>query len=201
MCMTAVLAGASLIGGLAQAGAAKKAAAAQERSADKQIALNKEIYEDQTQRFAPFLGAGTNALKGYQFEMGLGAAPDGYRGFQETPGYQFQRQQGIGAIDASAAARGNLLSGSTLKGLTEFGQGLASQEYGNYLNRLAGLASSGQNAAGMQAAAGNTYAQNTGNALASIGNAQAAGAIGTGNAISGITDNLTSALMFKQLMQ
>ena len=200
MCITAAIVGASVIGGFAQASAAKKAAAAQERSADKQIALNKETYADQTQRFAPFLGAGTNALKGYQFEMGLGAAPDGYRGFQETPGYQFQRQQGIGAIDASAAARGNLLSGSTLKGLTEFGQGLASQEYGNYLNRLAGLASSGQNAAGMQAAAGNTYAQNTGNALASIGNAQAAGAIGTGNAISGITDNLTSALMFKQLM-
>jgi hypothetical protein len=39
------------------------------------------------------------------------------------------------ALERSAAARGNLLSGSTLKGVQRFGQDLASQEYQNAFNR------------------------------------------------------------------
>lgn len=182
-----------VLAGRAQAKAAKTAAAAQERAANQQINYQKEIYADQTQRFKPFLDTGTNALAGYNFEMGLGARPENYGGFQTTPGYGFRKQQGIDAIDASAATRGGLMSGRTLQDLTTFGDGLASQEYGNYMQRLAGLTDMGMGAAGMQATAGNNSAAGVSNALGNIGNAQAAGAIGQGNALSGMFNNLSGA--------
>lgn len=112
-----------------------------------------------------------------------------YQGFQATPGYQFQLDQGLGAIDNSAASRGNLFSGSTLKAAQTFGQGLANQEYNNYLNRLSGQSAQGQSAAANQANAGANFASGAGQANANIGNAGAAGAIGSYNALAGGLNN------------
>lgn len=42
------------------------------------------------------------------------------------PAFKFQMEQGLKGIQNSAAARGTLLSGGTLKSLDQFGQGLAS---------------------------------------------------------------------------
>ena len=114
-----------------------------------------------------------------------------YGGFQKTPGYEFALDQGIGAIDRSASSSGNLFSGETMKAAMGYGQGLANQEYGNYLNRLSGLAAGGQSAAGMTGAAAQNFGTGASNALGSIGNAQAAGAIGVGNALSnGISNGI-----------
>lgn len=228
--------GSSVIG----ASAAKKAANAQTAAADRQIDLQREIYNDTTQRFEPYVDGGNRGWDAYLYEMGLGDAPmiggtpaqiqaittgggaGGTRysvngqmfnaleeaqayananrtggrqfgGFQEAPGYQFQLAQGLDAIQSTAAARGNLYSGATMQGAQEFGQGLANQEYNNYLNRLAGVGQSGQAAAGNQANAGANYAANAGNALASIGNARAAGAVGAANAWSGGLNNLAGS--------
>ena len=112
-----------------------------------------------------------------------------YQGFQKTPGYDFQLSQGMDSLQSTAAARGGLMSGATLQAAQGFGQGLANQEYGNYLSRLGSMASGGQAAAGAQANAGANYGAQAGNALAGIGNAQAAGAIGSGNAIAGGINN------------
>lgn len=115
-----------------------------------------------------------------------------YQGFQATPGYQFMLDQGQAAIDGSAAARGNVFSGATLKAQQAYGQGLANQEYGTYLDRLTGQASSGQAAAGNMATAGANYASGAGNALANMGNAQAAGYIGSANALtSGLSSGIS----------
>ena len=54
---------------------------------------------------------------------------------ENEPGYQFRRDQGIKGLEASAAARGTLNTGGTLKGIVNYGQQLASQEYGNVYNR------------------------------------------------------------------
>lgn len=75
-------------------------------------------------------------------------------GFQQTPGYQFAMDQGIQARDRSAAARGMLTSGAQQKELTRFGQGIANQEYNNWLNRIGGVA--GQ-ISGDTAATGGVY--------------------------------------------
>jgi len=51
------------------------------------------------------------------------------------PSYQFRLDQGRGALEASAAARGVTRSGGNLQGILEYGQNFASQEYGNIYNR------------------------------------------------------------------
>lgn len=108
-----------------------------------------------------------------------------YQGFTATPGYQFRVDEGNNAINAMAGARGGLVSGATMQALQERGQNLATEEYGNYMNRLSGLTGMGMSAAGNQASAGANYASGASNALANQGNAQAAGAIGQGNALMG----------------
>lgn len=124
-----------------------------------------------------------------------------YGGFEASPGFQFALEQGQTAIDTSAAARGGLFSGATLKAQQKFGTGLAQQEYGNYLNRLAQQAGMGQAAAGNMATAGSNFASGTGNALANSGNAQAAGYIGQANAITGGINNALGAWGYMSAQQ
>jgi hypothetical protein len=56
----------------------------------------------------------------------------------QDPGYQFRLKQGLDAIQNSAAGKGVLHSGNTLKGLSDYGQESASQEYQNVYGRRLG---------------------------------------------------------------
>ena len=56
----------------------------------------------------------------------------------KDPGYQFRLNEGNKAIERKGASRGMLQSGRTLKSLTNWSQGLASQEYGAAYNRSRG---------------------------------------------------------------
>lgn len=51
------------------------------------------------------------------------------------PGYQARLSEGQKALETSAAARGLLRTGATLKGLSRYGQELAAQEYGQAYER------------------------------------------------------------------
>ncbi|MCH7662313.1 MAG: hypothetical protein IH859_00380 [Chloroflexi bacterium] len=84
----------------------------------------------------------------------------GLEDFETEPGYEFRLAEGQKALERSAAARGQVFSGGTLKALTRYGQGVASQEFGRAYNRfqenrmtrynfLAGLSGTGQ-ATGVQ---------------------------------------------------
>lgn len=53
-----------------------------------------------------------------------------------TPGYQFAYNQGLEAVNRTAASKGQLGSGNRLYDLTKFGQGLASQTYNDTVNQL-----------------------------------------------------------------
>jgi hypothetical protein len=53
----------------------------------------------------------------------------------EDPSYQFRLNQGEEALNASAAAKGMLRTGGTLKDILDYGQNSASQEAGNIFNR------------------------------------------------------------------
>jgi len=132
------------------------------------------------------------------------ANPTGGRdfgGFQNTPGYSFALGQGLDTLQSTAAARGGLFSGAALADAQRLGQGMQNQEYNNYLNRLQGIGQQGQAAAGNQAAAGANYGNAAGNALGNIGNAQSAGAIGVGNAISGGINNALGAWQYMRAQQ
>lgn len=55
--------------------------------------------------------------------------------FFKDPSYDFVKQEGINALDRSAASRGRVLSGAQDRAVTRYGSNLASQEYGNAFNR------------------------------------------------------------------
>lgn len=55
--------------------------------------------------------------------------------FEEDPGYQFRKEEGMDAIATRAAQRGRNASPATDKVMQRYVQGLASQEYGNSFNR------------------------------------------------------------------
>lgn len=108
-----------------------------------------------------------------------------YAGFQETPGYQFNLDEGQKAINRSLAARGGLLSGNAVKEGMRFSQGLADQTYSNHLARLANVAGAGGNVAQQQGATAIQTGQGIADARIQQGNARASGYAATGQAISG----------------
>ena len=111
--------------------------------------------------------------------------------FQTDPGYQFQMQQGLRAVDAGAASQGMLRSGATLKAEQTFGSGLAEQDFTNYYNRLFNLSQLGETAAAggsPSAIAAGTSAQQAGNTQASI---YGSAASGLGTSASGLLSNPT----------
>jgi len=139
-----------------------------------------------------------------QAEAWAAANPQGgteYRGFQATPGYDFRVSEGLRAAEGTAAARGGLFSGNALAEAQRLGQGYANQEYDNYLNRLTGVSATGLNAAGMGATAGQNFANAMTGIMGARGNAQAAGAIGVGNAISDGIGNALGAWQYQRAMQ
>jgi len=82
----------------------------------------------------------------------------GLEDFETDPGFEFRLAEGTKALERSAAARGQSFSGGTLKALTRYSQGVASDEFGRAYNRfqenratrynfLAGLSGTGQTTA------------------------------------------------------
>ena len=193
---TAIVGGA-IIGGIASNSAADTVAA----SADASAQLQQIQYEQTREDLAPWREAGERALT-QQEEL---ISPEGYQAFEEsldpdkfkdTDYYKFLQSEGVRARERSASSRGLLLSGGQQRAITAFGQGLASTEYGNYFqrqrslrtsraNELASVAGTGQQATTATGKFGASAATNAGNAIISAGQAQGAGILGVGNAITG----------------
>jgi hypothetical protein len=70
------------------------------------------------------------------------------KGFETSEGYQFRLGQGQQALDRKIAAAGGRLSGASLKAASEYNQGFASNEYGNWASRAAHLGDVGYQATG-----------------------------------------------------
>jgi len=130
-------------------------------------------------------GGQANALLGNFLGInGADAQTQAFSGFQNDPGWLASQQAGIGALDRSAAGRGNIYSGAHMKGLYDYGQKNMLGAYNDRINALSGMSGQGANAAG--AAAG--VASNTGNALGNLtfglGQQKASNAINKGNALA-----------------
>ena len=121
--------------------------------------------------------------------------------WQADPGYQFRLKSGNDSVNALAGARGGLNSGRTLQALSDYNQGMASQEFGNIYRRLGGMTDMGMSAAQMSGQASQNAAAGVSNALAAKGNAAAAGAIGVGNALQGGISNGLSLWQYQKGLQ
>lgn len=124
------------------------------------------------------LEGGTPAAPGAAPAGGAAAVPGGFQNYLDSAGYNFAFDQGQRAITGSAAARGLLKSGSTLKALNRFGQGIGQQYFNNYLDRLEGVASRGLQAGSLVSSTGQTSTSEGSNDKGLIG--------GIGKAIGGI---------------
>jgi len=204
--------GAGLLGAGLQANAAREAA---QGIADANLSSNQlmaRMNEQNRARQEPFYQAGLSALPAYTQGVMPGGnlvRPFAESDFKADPGYGFRMKEGMQALDRSAAARGGLLSGATLKGAERYGQDLASLEYQNAYNRYTGNQATQRNAlagltgfaptasSAMQAGdvsyGGNAanLASNTANAMAGAGATRASS---YGNALAGIGQNVYNTM-------
>jgi hypothetical protein len=197
--------GSAVIGGISS----NKAAGTQAAAADRAAAGQERMFERQVELSEPWRKAGEQALNKLipltdykNFSMS---------DFQADPGYSFRMSEGMKGLERSAAARGGLLSGSTLKGIQRFGQDLGSQEYMNAFNRyqteraarlqpLQSLAGVGQTTAQQIGQAGMQTAQNIGETQMSGAAARASGYVGGANALTGALNTGLNYYQGQQLM-
>jgi hypothetical protein len=195
----AAIIGGSLLSSQSASSAADTAAQASGQASAASIAEQRRQYDLNRTDQAPYLAAGTESVNELAAGLRLGgrfasATPFNFQYDQSTdPGYGFRFSEGMKALDRSAASRGGLLSGATLRGATRFGQDLAAgsrqNAFNEYLtgfnaqtgernqlyNRYAGVAGTGQQATNQIVAQGANMASNIGNTLMS-------NAANTGNA-------------------
>lgn len=218
----------------AQVAASDTASAAQLQATRESIAAQKEAFNKQLELQAPFREAGLKGqnrlmdllgVSGNTKAEGYGsmATPFSAQDMYNDPGYAFRLNEGIKALDRSAAARGGLLSGAQLKAVNRYGQEYAANEYANAFNRqqlqrasllnpLQSLTGQAQTSANtLSNAAGNLGAGESaallagGNAIANnaigAGNARASGYVGSANAWGNTVGNLTNAYVGYQQNQ
>ena len=207
--VAAAVVGAAAVGAAGSAYAGKqagKAARTQAKSADRASQIQQENFEQTRQDLAPYKQAGDSSLSQLMGQMGdNGYFNQTYTGqdIYSDPSYQFRLQQGQDAIQSSAAAKGGLLTGATLKALQNYGQESASQEYSNAYNRfnadqtnrynrLSNLVGIGQNAAVQVGNAGAQTAQAVANNTMAGANSIAAGQVASANNWANTANNLGS---------
>jgi len=110
-----------------------------QQSYDNWNALLGQSHAQTQANYQPYLNTGTWALN---------ALADPQANFQASPDYQWRLNQGQAAVTQNKAVNGLLKSGSALKALNNYGQQAASQEYGDWWQRQAGLAGAGMQAIG-----------------------------------------------------
>lgn len=104
--------------------------------------------------FNPYIQAGQRQLPGLESQYGqMTSDPGGFinhigQGYQQSPGYQFALQQGLGSINNSAAAGGMAGSLQNQQQAGGMATNLANQDYYNYLQHALGAFGQGQQ--GMQ---------------------------------------------------
>jgi len=186
--VAAAVIGSAVVGGVMASDAAGDAADASSAASAASVGEQRRQYDLSRADQAPYLAAGTGAVNRLGAGVAAGgefgaATPFDFRYDQNTdPGYAFRFSEGMKGLERSAAARGGLLSGATLRGITRYGQDMGSQEYQNAFNRyttgfnantgernqlynrLAGVAGTGQTATNQIGAQGANMASNIGNA-------------------------------------
>jgi hypothetical protein len=111
-------------------------------------------YNTALSAYAPLQTTANQGYESYANALGLNG-PQGVQTaqqqFQQSPGYQFQLNQGLAATDRGAAAAGSLSSGGTLAAEQNYAQGLANQTWNQYLNNLGAYNTLAPNLAGATA--------------------------------------------------
>lgn len=212
------IAAAAAIGGSLISADANRSASNKARGSTKAAdELQRLMYEQTRQDNMPALQARNNALAQLQQLLGVGGDPKAanygvlnkaFTGADmlKEPGYQFGLTQGTQALERSAAARGGLYSGATMKALQRYGQDYAGTKFneaftrsrttrGDMFDRFASLAGLGQTGASQMAGSGQNYANQVGSNQIGLANFQGAAGIHQGNQISNGMNQLAAWAM------
>jgi hypothetical protein len=181
--------------------------AGNERTAGYDSAENNasNVYNTNSANYQPYIQAGNKASA----ELSADTGQNGSLGrafttsdFHNSPGYQFDMQQGLSAINNSNSVRGGALSGGTQKSLSNYAEQQANngyqQAYTNFTNnqnqnynQLSGIANRGDTATQGLGALGSQYSSTLGNYLVGNGNSKGQEAQDKAAAIEGgVTDTM-----------
>lgn len=184
-----------IAGAFIGAKAAKNASKAQVKSAELGVAEIGRQFDLGRADMTPWREAGGAAV-GRLSDMTM-------PGYDHTasPGYEFRFNEGRRAVEGSAASRGTLMTGGTLKDLWRWGEGLAADDFDRSFNRTASVAEGGRQVATSGAQLGANAGAQVADLRTQQGNARASGYVGGANAwiggINNVNDRLSSlAKMF-----
>ena len=211
--VAAAIVGSSLVTGYMGSKSAKDAARTTSDATVQAALIQQEMYEQGREDLAPYRESGYAALQDIENLKPLLTTQFGEDQLAQylDPSMAFRMKYGTQATERLANVGGGALSGNTLRALNEFGQNLASTEYGNAFNRfqtergniyntLANIAGMGQGAVNTGVGMGTTTAQNLGTLAVGGAQAQAAGQIGSANAISNALQGPSNYLQLASLM-
>ena len=212
--VAAITTGGSLISGAMGANAARSAASTTSKATKAAAKIQERIYQQQRADLAPYREQGYAALEDIKDLMPYltGQFDEEQLAQYLDPSMAFRMKYGTQATERLANVGGGALSGNTMRALAEFGQGLASTEYGNAFNRAqterANIYNTLANIAGMGSGAVNTGVQASqalGSQLTGLTTgaaaAQAAGQVGAANAYGGAIQGLGNMYYLNQLMR
>jgi len=206
--------GSNLVGGYMAGKGAQQGAETQAGAMRESARLQKEMFDVQNEQQAPYRQAGYSALKDIAGMQPYLTKQFGQEDFQAgiDPSYNFRLQQGNLATTNLANQSGGLIGGNALQGLTNYGQNLASTEFGNAFNRfqtqrsniynnLASIAGLGQTSLGQTGQLSGQTAAGVGSAIAGAGSAIGAGQVAMGNAMGGGVQGAGNAYLFSNMMR
>lgn len=131
-----------------------------EKETTTQRSVNKswnDAYPQISQNFGSTMGQTGQASNAIGNLLGLGGQPaqtGAFDNFRNNTGYNFRMNQGIQGVEGSRAAKGLLGSGASMKALNDYGQGMASQSFNDYLGQLNNLGNMGMQAGNLVTQAG-----------------------------------------------
>lgn len=129
----------------------------QQQSTSASTSFN-QAYPFLQEAYAPateYTGQASNAIASL---LGLGGGDSqnaAFQNFKDSSGYNFIQNEGVQGIEGSAASKGLLKSGSTLKAITGYSSNLAKSFLDSYLSNLGGLSNTGIQAGQIIGGAGN----------------------------------------------
>ena len=164
-------------------GAAGIGAATSIYGSSRAAGMQKRAAQQAQQTMRPYTETGAGAIQSLAQLYGIPTSQNPNPGmpfneasmnaFRNSPDYAFAENEGRRQLMFGQAKLGGLNSGNTGRDLVSFGQGLATQNFGNYFSRLQQLAQIGQGGA-----------NSTASAQMAQGQAGASGVVGATNAIN-----------------
>lgn len=168
--------GGALISSKANSKAINTATQAQQRSEDAQLGFQREARAENTAALSPFMARGNAAGETINAALGLGYSPayaaqvgpagsdpaasaaSAYEMFKKSTGYETRFNEGNRSLSANYFGGGVGQSGAAMKAALRYGQGFASNEFGNWLGALGGQQQIGFGGASALAGVSQTFA-------------------------------------------